>query len=146
MIYSLEVIPQVHDLLTADAPVAFGVSGGKDSAAMVLATTVYLDQIGHRGPRILIHSDLGRLEWKASLPLCERLAQRVGLDLIVVRRQAGDLMERWLTRWRNNCERYAQLECAKLILPWSTPTMSFCRSELKTAIICRDLVERFPGK
>lgn len=72
--------------------------------------------VGHRGPRILIHSDLGRLEWKASLPMCERLASRVGLDLIVVRRQAGDLMGRWLTRWENNVERYRNLECVRLIL------------------------------
>lgn len=144
MNYALEITQEVNDLLVADAPVAFGVSGGKDSAAMVLATNAYLDQVGHRGPRILIHSDLGRLEWKASLPMCERLASRVGLDLIVVRRQAGDLMGRWLTRWENNVERYRNLECVRLILPWSTAAMPFCRSELKTAIICRDLVERFP--
>jgi 3'-phosphoadenosine 5'-phosphosulfate sulfotransferase (PAPS reductase)/FAD synthetase len=34
----------------------------------------------------------------------------------------------------------------KLILPWSTPSMRFCTSELKTDIICRDLVRRFPGQ
>ena len=31
-----------------------------------------------------------------------------------------------------------------MILPWSTASLFFCRSELKSAIICRDLVERFP--
>jgi len=144
-IYQIEHAPAIVELLEKKTPVALGVSGGKDSTAMAFATTAYLDAIGHQGPRILIHSDLGRLEWKASLPMCQLLASRLGLELIVVRRQAGDLLDRWLVRWQNNCARYANLECVKLILPWSTAGMRFCTSELKTAIICRDLVERFAG-
>lgn len=138
--------PEISALLAVHAPVAFGTSGGKDSSAMALATNAYLDQIGHQGPRVLIHSDLGRVEWQDSLPTCERLAERLGLELIIVRRAAGGLMERWLTRWANNVARYASLECVKLILPWSTASMRFCTSELKTAIICRELVQRFPGQ
>ena len=53
------------------------------------------------------------------------------------------MMDRWLTRWKNNVERYVNLECVKLILPWSTPSMRFCTSELKTDVICRELVRRF---
>jgi 3'-phosphoadenosine 5'-phosphosulfate sulfotransferase (PAPS reductase)/FAD synthetase len=126
--------------------VAIGVSGGKDSSACALEVVPFLDDLGHRGPRILIHSDLGRVEWGDSLPSCERLAARLGLDLVVVRRQAGGMMERWLSRWSNNVARYAALECVKLILPWSTASMRFCTSELKTAIICRELIRRFPGE
>lgn len=141
----IAVIPEITDLLAQLAPVAFGVSGGKDSSAMALATNTYLDEIGHAGPRLLIHSDLGRVEWQASLPMCQRLADREGLELLVVRRQAGDLLDRWRVRWQHNVERYRALLCVKLILPWSTASMRFCTSELKTAIICRALVERFPG-
>lgn len=137
--------PEIDQLLSAQAPVAIGVSGGKDSSIAALETCVYLDHLGHQGPRVLIHSDLGMVEWKDSLPTCERLAQRLGLELVVVRRPAGGMLERWLTRWENNVARYAALECVKLILPWSTASMRFCTSELKTAIICRDLVQRFPG-
>lgn len=140
------VDPTVAALLAADAPVAIGVSGGKDSCAGALATVAHLDAIGHRGPRVLIHSDLGRVEWRDSHPTCERLAAATGLPLIVVRREAGDMMDRWLVRWRNNVARYADLSCVRLILPWSTPSMRFCTSELKTAIICRDLVRRFAGQ
>jgi len=142
--FLVETSPEVCDLLTAHAPVALGVSGGKDSSATALATTTYLDEIDHRGPRLLIHSDLGRVEWSASLPMCQRLADFLGLELVVVRRQAGDLLDRWQVRWRNNVERYANLETVRLILPWSTPSMLFCRSELKSAIICRELIQRFP--
>lgn len=138
--------PTIDNLLSNHAPVAVGVSGGKDSDAAAFATVEHLDRIGHAGPRVLIHSDLGRTEWRESLPQCERLAQRLGIELIVVRRQAGDMLDRWLTRWSNNVARYCALECVKLILPWSTASMRFCTSELKTAIICRELVKRFPGQ
>jgi 3'-phosphoadenosine 5'-phosphosulfate sulfotransferase (PAPS reductase)/FAD synthetase len=56
------------------------------------------------------------------------------------------MMDRWNTRWENNVERFVELSCVKLILPWSTPSMRFCTSELKTAVICRELVKRFPGQ
>lgn len=140
----IETTPLIDDLLTKNAPVAIGVSGGKDGDIAAFETKAYLEAAGHQGPFILIHSDLGRVEHKDSLPACERLATRLGVELVVVRRQAGDMMDRWLTRWYNNCERYAQLQCVKVILPWSTASMRFCTSELKTAVICRDLVERYP--
>ena len=46
-------------------------------------------------------------------------------------------MDRWNKRWQDNLTRYKQLSCVKLILPWSTPSMRFCTSELKTAVIQR---------
>lgn len=143
---SISINPEVTRLVSSGSPVAIGVSGGKDSTAVAFASVAYLDQIGHTGRRLLIHSDLGRVEWQDSLPTCERLAQTLGLELVVVRRQAGDLLDRWQTRWQNNVTRYANLECVKLILPWSTASMRFCTSELKTAIISRELIRRFPGE
>lgn len=136
----------IAPLLAANAPVAIGVSGGKDSCAAALATVVHLRAIGHAGPVVLVHADLGTVEWRDSLPTCERLAARLGVPLITVRRKAGDMMDRWHTRWRNNVARYADLSCVKLILPWSTPSMRFCTSELKTKVICAELRRRFPGK
>jgi hypothetical protein len=41
--------------------------------------------------------------------------------------------------------RYVNLECVKVILPWSTPAMRFCTSELKSAPMASALVKRFPG-
>jgi hypothetical protein len=95
-------------------------------------------------PVLLIHSDLGRVEWRQSLPVCERLAARLGVELVVVRRQAGDMMDRWLSRWEANVARYANLECVKLILPWSTPSTRFCTAELKSAVIASAMRRRFP--
>lgn len=148
----ISAIVRLEDALSANAPVAVGVSGGKDSCAAALATIEHLDAIGHKGPRILVHADLGdvnpalSVEWTDSLPTCERLADRLGIELLVVRRAAGGMMKRWQTRWANNVRRYGNLECVKVILPWSTPSMRFCTSELKSAPIAAALVKRFPGQ
>lgn len=138
--------PEVDQMIRDGAVVAMALSGGKDSSIAALATNVYLDEIGHSGPRALIHSDLGRVEWRASMGMCEKVAERLSLPLYVVRRNAGDMMDRWLTRWSNSVRRYKELECVKLILPWSTPSMRFCTSELKTKVICAELMRRYPGK
>lgn len=136
--------PEVEALLDRDAVVAVGVSGGKDSDACAIAVAKHLDAIGHKGLRLLVHSDLGRIEWKDSLPSCERLAHRLGWELLVIRRQAGDMLDRWEVRWRNSVLRYEELSCVKLILPWSTPSMRFCTSEMKTHLISSALKKRFP--
>jgi 3'-phosphoadenosine 5'-phosphosulfate sulfotransferase (PAPS reductase)/FAD synthetase len=54
------------------------------------------------------------------------------------------MIARWEQRWTQNVARYARLECVKLILPWSTPRMRFCTSELKVGIIVPALKRRFP--
>lgn len=138
--------PEIDALVAAHAPVAIGVSGGKDSQAAALATIAHLDRIGHAGPRILIHSDLGSVEWHESMPTCERLATHLGVELVVVRRSAGDLMQRWERRWELSAKRYANLETVTLVPCWSTPDMRFCTSELKTHVILAELKRRFKGQ
>lgn len=137
---------EVDSLLSRNPVVAIGVSGGKDSASVATATVRYLDEIGHTGPRVLIHADLGRVEWRDSLPSCERLASKLGLELIVVRRQDVDLLARWQKRWASNLRRYIALECVTLIVPWSTPSLRFCTSEYKTNKIASELKKRFPNQ
>lgn len=143
---NVALTPEVSNLLDRNAVVAIGVSGGKDSDACALATNAYLNTIGHKGPRVLVHADLGRVEWKDSMRACQDLASHLGLELMVVRRQAGDMMDRWQGRWSNNLARYKDFSCVKLILPWSTPSMRFCTSELKVDVITRSLKKRFPGQ
>jgi 3'-phosphoadenosine 5'-phosphosulfate sulfotransferase (PAPS reductase)/FAD synthetase len=144
--YPVSVDDLILKELSKGAPVAVGVSGGKDSSAVAVRTIAFLNEVGHSGPRVLIHSDLGRLEWQQSLPSCRRLADHLGVELVVVRRGAGDLFERWRQRWTSNVLRYASLSCVQLIPPWSTPSMRFCTSELKLQVICQELVKRFPGR
>jgi 3'-phosphoadenosine 5'-phosphosulfate sulfotransferase (PAPS reductase)/FAD synthetase len=141
---SVAITPEVAAMLQTGCTVAIGVSGGKDSMACALGTTAYLDDIRHQGPRVLVHADLGVIEWADSLPACQRLAEHLGLELIVVRRTAGDMLTRWQQRWKANVLRYRELLCVRLILPWSTPAMRFCTSELKLAPIASALRKRFP--
>ena len=148
----VELDATVQALIAADSPCAIGCSGGKDSAAAALAVVEHLRAVGHKGPIVLVHADLGdadpalNVEWTDSLPTCERLAAFLGVELIVTRRAAGGMMKRWIKRWQNNVKRYADLSCVKIILPWSTPSMRFCTSELKSAPIASALVKRFPGQ
>jgi|SRR5579864_209487 len=144
--YPISTNDQVAGMLNQGSPVAIGVSGGKDSSAVAARTAAFLKEIGHSGPLILVHSDLGRIEWRQSLPTCQRLADKLKLELVVVRRKAGDMIDRWRQRWQSSVERYASLSCVRLILPWSTPAMRFCTSEMKQQIICVELTKRFPGK
>jgi 3'-phosphoadenosine 5'-phosphosulfate sulfotransferase (PAPS reductase)/FAD synthetase len=135
----------VDGLIAANAVLALGVSGGKDSQAVALAVARHLDAVGHRGPRVLVHADLGRVEWKDSLAVCERLAAHLGWELIVVRRKAGDMLLRWESRWLSRSKAYADLETVKLTLPWATPSMRFCTSEMKVDPISSALRKRFPS-
>jgi 3'-phosphoadenosine 5'-phosphosulfate sulfotransferase (PAPS reductase)/FAD synthetase len=138
--------PEIDAMIADDAPVAIGVSGGKDSQGAALATFAYLDLVGHRGPRILIHADLGSVEWNDSFPVCERLADHLKCDLVVVRRKAGGLMERWESRWLSSKTRYQTLSTVTLVPCWSTPAMRFCTSEQKTHVIMAELKRRFKGQ
>lgn len=142
----LAISPPIDALIAAGAPVAIGVSGGKDSQAAALAVFRHLDAVGHTGPRLLIHADLGAVEWKRSHPICEELADHLSTDLIVVRRKAGGLMERWESRWESSRTRYETLSTVTLVPCWSTPAMRFCTSELKTHVIMSELKRRFPGQ
>lgn len=138
--------PVVEELLRSDAPVAIGVSGGKDSQAAALATFRHLDKLGHSGPRILIHADLGMVEWKDSLRICLELADHLQCDLVTVQRKGGGLMERWESRWISSRTRYEVLSTVTLVPCWSTPGMRFCTSEQKTKVICAELNRRFKGQ
>jgi len=142
----LSMTPEIGAILALDCPVAIGVSGGKDSSVAAIKTVEYLDTIGHRGERILIHADLGRIEWAMSVKICQQLADRLNVELVTVRRPKGDMVDRWLQRWDDNLTRYTSLSCVRLIMPWSSAAWRFCTSELKSAIIAKELVKRFPGR
>ena len=138
--------PELDALLALQPAVALNCSGGKDGACAALAAMRYLDMVGHKGPRLCVHADLGSVEWQDSLPMCRELADRLGLELLVVRRGKGGLMQRWRTRWSGNIARYRDLKCATLIMPWSSAKWRYCTSELKAAPIASALKRRFPNR
>ena len=137
----------VHDTLKGDPIIAFSVSGGKDSAAATVATNAYLDLLGHpRSRRVLIHADLGSIEWRTTPDQLASLAEAAGLELIIARRRAGGLVERWEQRFANGKSRYANLETYNLIGPWSSSALRFCTSEMKAQVIGPELRRRYQGQ
>jgi 3'-phosphoadenosine 5'-phosphosulfate sulfotransferase (PAPS reductase)/FAD synthetase len=142
----IALTPEIEQLIEQNAVIAFSVSGGKDGAAAVLATEAELKRRGHTGPRVLIHAHLGQIEHRDALPSCERLAALTGLELIVVDAPGGGMIPAWRRRWQRNMQRYIQLRCMKLIMPWSSAKMRFCTPGMKSGPIARTIVARFPGQ
>ena len=138
---TINVPPDVQMLLDRKAPVCVGISGGKDSAAVAWAVAQHLQ--GYEGPKLLVHADLGVTEWKDSWESCRRIANRIGWELVDCRRPSGDMMDRWESRWESSRRRYTSMETAAVVLPWSTPAMRFCQSELKVDPITSLLKRRF---
>lgn len=129
-----------NELITkieAGATVYLSVSGGKDSTAVALAVYRFLKANSYRNEVILIHADLGMIEWKDSMVQCEKLADYLQCELVIVKREKGDMIDRWEQRWADNMRRYIDLFLTTTLLPWSTPSMRICTSELKTSIIAR---------
>ncbi|MCZ4340162.1 phosphoadenosine phosphosulfate reductase family protein [Sphingomonadaceae bacterium G21617-S1] len=139
--------PAARAAIAAGAPIAFSLSGGKDSIAIASAAMRALDGMGHpRNRRVAIHADLGRIDWPSTPATVEAGAASLGLPLIVVRRGAGDLVARWERRFELGSERYAALATYHLTGPWSSAANRFCTSELKTQVILPELLRRYPGE
>lgn len=139
--------PAVEAAFRQGAVAAYNLSGGKDSGASAVATSKYLDAIGHpRDRRIAIHADLGRAEWRETMPVVEKQAQAIGAPLVVVSRKAGDMVQRWEQRFTNGLARYANLLTYNLIGPWSSASLRFCTSELKAQVIGPYLAREFRGR
>lgn len=140
----IAITPEIERLVALNSPVAYGSSGGKDGSAAAFAFNDYLDSVGHTGPRLVIHSDLGSIEWADSLPSSERLARALNVDHFVVKPLRG-MVARWWYRWECNLDRYINLKMVKLIGPWSSKKWRFCTTD-KFAAITKDLARRFPGQ
>lgn len=141
MTRTLAIPPEVQDLLNAGAPVICGTSGGKDSQASVFAIARHLRD--YRGPKLLLHADLKEVEWGDSWPSCVRMAAGAGLEVASCTRPAGGMMARWESRWASSIRRYCAMETVAVVLPWSTPSMRFCQSELKVDPITAYIKRRF---
>ena len=144
---NIQTAPEIETALDKGAPVAIGISGGKDSGALAIALVRSLLARGHpRNKILLVHADLGDIEWPQSDEWVRKLALFLNIELVVVRRPAGGMIDRWEKRWADNKARYSALKCVTLILPWSTPSMRFCTSELKVAPITSELRKRYPNE
>jgi 3'-phosphoadenosine 5'-phosphosulfate sulfotransferase (PAPS reductase)/FAD synthetase len=93
-------------------------SAGKDSQAML---DVVIEQAKVEGVLeriVVVHADLGRVEWAGTRDLAERQAQNYGVRFEVVRRKQGDLLQYVEKRGR-----------------WPSPAQRYCTSDFKRSPI-----------
>ena len=132
----IAITSEIVAAIRAGAWIVFNLSGGKDSSAALFAVNLQLDSLGHpRARRMAIHADLGRAEWDSTPDTVARIAASADVPLTVVRRAAGDLVDRWIQRFESGKRRYEALETYNLIGPWSSASLRFCQSEMKAAVI-----------
>ena len=142
--FGISLDQHIVEALINQSPILAGASGGKDSACMIILLAKFLTSINYTGQKLICHADLGEIEHIESIDEVRRLADFVGWELKVVRREKGGLLERYTQRWRDNCRRWAKLECVNLISPWPQANAPFCRSETKVAPITQAAVRLYP--
>jgi 3'-phosphoadenosine 5'-phosphosulfate sulfotransferase (PAPS reductase)/FAD synthetase len=102
-------------------------SAGKDSQAMLDLVVELADAAGVRDRVVVVHCDLGRVEWSGTRELAEEQAAHYGLRFEVVSRRQGDLLTQVDQRAA------AQAAKGKRVLPWPSPRERWCTSDQKRA-------------
>ena len=96
-------------------------SAGKDSQAMLTHVVGLVDAAGvDRSRIVVVHADLGRVEWAGTRELAEQHAAAYGLRFEVVRRTKGDLLDQIETRGM-----------------FPSSTARYCTSDQKTAQVAK---------
>jgi 3'-phosphoadenosine 5'-phosphosulfate sulfotransferase (PAPS reductase)/FAD synthetase len=95
-------------------------SGGKDSLAMCWYLSQLLREAGLLDRGVVVHADLGRVEWPGTPALVEAQAKHFGLRFVKVKRAQGDLLEH-----------------VRAMGHWPKPVSRYCTSDHKRAQIYR---------
>lgn len=126
------MIDQVHKAIAKGAKLYSNVSGGKDGQAMTVT------MIRHGLPITgLVHADLGRVEWKESMDMCERMSSTLNIPLHIVKRRDGlDMLAIWTRRMKQlqfpACDLATRKEVLVSQAPfWSSSESRYCTSDLK---------------
>lgn len=118
------------DLTTYDA-ILVNSSAGKDSQAMLDYVARLAAEAGVSDRIIVVHCDLGRVEWEGTRELAAEHAAHYGFAFEVVSRPQGDL----LTQVE---QRKASLDAAgKDSPPWPSSAARWCTSQHKTGQVTK---------
>lgn len=99
-------------------------SAGKDSQAMLTRLVEMADEQGVDRDRFLVvHADLGRVEWEGVRELAEEQADAYGLRFVTVHRAKGDLLD--------------QAEFERKM--WPSSTARWCTSDQKTSQVVKQM-------
>lgn len=135
-------------------------SAGKDSQAMLAYLVALADAQGYpRNRLIVVHADLGRVEWEGTRELAEAQAKAYGLRFEVVEREE-DLLDHVVTRranldaaaevleleacalWYAGVHQFAELAWAdarkrRATPAWPSSTARWCTSDHKTSQVSK---------
>jgi 3'-phosphoadenosine 5'-phosphosulfate sulfotransferase (PAPS reductase)/FAD synthetase len=107
-------------------------SAGKDSQAMLDYLVQLCDEQGVSRSRIVVvHCDLGRVEWAGTAELAQEQAEHYGLRFEIVRRELGDLITQVEQRHAANIAK------GKSQAPWPSSTARWCTSDQKTSQVLK---------
>lgn len=127
----MHIPEEIVSQLKLGAAAAISLSGGKDSQALLKTVTDYMRANFPNNPVFAIHADLGRMEWPQTPAFVEKLCAEIGIELIIVRREAGDLLARFY-------ERMHKLKGTGKPF-WSSAKNRYCTSDLKRGPINKHL-------
>jgi 3'-phosphoadenosine 5'-phosphosulfate sulfotransferase (PAPS reductase)/FAD synthetase len=111
--------PEAPDLADYDW-ILLNSSAGKDSQAMIDLVAGLANAAGLTDRLIVVHADLGRVEWPGARELAERQAAHYGLRFVAVARPQGDLLTHVEQRGM-----------------WPSPSCRYCTSDHKRAQVHR---------
>lgn len=113
----------VPDLASYDI-ILVSSSAGKDSQAMLDYVAELAKRAGVLDRVVVVHADLGRMEWAGTGELAESQAAHYGVRFVAVRRLQGDLLDHVLDRGK-----------------WPGHTTRFCTSDHKRGQIYRSMTQ-----
>ncbi|MCX4677685.1 phosphoadenosine phosphosulfate reductase family protein [Streptomyces sp. NBC_01433] len=124
-------------------------SGGKDSQAMASHVCALAAKLGLLHRVVIVHSDLGDIEWTDTRKLAEEQARLLGVRFEVVKAEGGDLLARTVARFftlKAKAEREAREQgtdpgTVKIAPAWPSSAARWCTSDLKRGPI-RKLMTR----
>lgn len=121
-------VPNLHDYDL----VLLNSSAGKDSQAMLTHVVELADAQGFpRTQLLVVHADLGRVEWEGTRELAERQAAAYGLRFEVVQR-TEDLLDQIVTRHNTLRSKGDTTTPA-----WPSSAARYCTSDQKTSQVAK---------
>ena len=128
------------DLATFDV-LLVNSSAGKDSQAMLDYVVELATAAGVRDRIVVVHADLGQVEWAGTRELAEEQARHYGVRFVVVQRTKGDLLAQVEARgmWPDNKNRYCTSDqkrdqVAKLITQLTNEHLGFYPRKIYGAV------------
>jgi 3'-phosphoadenosine 5'-phosphosulfate sulfotransferase (PAPS reductase)/FAD synthetase len=118
-LWAAEVPPETPNLKLYDV-ILVNSSAGKDSQAMLDVVVERARSLGVTARVVVVHCDLGRVEWPGTRELAEEQARHYGLRFEVVKRAQGDLLSQ--VRHRRK---------------WPDPKRRYCTSDQKRAPVLK---------